>query len=69
MGFFFLLAGYFTPRSLERKGYGHFLCDRFLRLGLPAAGVWPDPGTADRGDGSMSQRDTVSGERSSGSAA
>jgi peptidoglycan/LPS O-acetylase OafA/YrhL len=35
MGFFFLLAGYFTPRSLERKGYGHFLCDRFLRLGLP----------------------------------
>ena len=23
MGFFFLLAGYFTPRSLERKGYGH----------------------------------------------
>jgi peptidoglycan/LPS O-acetylase OafA/YrhL len=35
MGFFFLLAGYFTPRSLERKGYGHYLGDRFLRLGLP----------------------------------
>ena len=35
MGFFFLLAGYFTPPSLERKGYGHFLGDRFLRLGLP----------------------------------
>lgn len=35
MGFFFLLAGYFTPRSLERKGYGQFLGDRFLRLGLP----------------------------------
>lgn len=35
MGFFFLLAGYFTPPSLERKGYGRFLCDRFLRLGLP----------------------------------
>lgn len=35
MGFFFLLAGYFTPRSLERKGYGHFLGDRFLRLGGP----------------------------------
>ncbi|MFC5864592.1 acyltransferase [Acidicapsa dinghuensis] len=35
MGFFFLLAGYFTPSSLERKGYGQFLLDRFLRLGLP----------------------------------
>lgn len=35
MGFFFLLAGYFTPRSLERKGYAGFLGDRFLRLGLP----------------------------------
>lgn len=35
MGFFFLLAGYFTPRSLERKGYREFLGDRFLRLGLP----------------------------------
>jgi hypothetical protein len=35
MGFFFLLAGYFTPPSLERKGYAHFLGDRFLRLGLP----------------------------------
>ena len=35
MGFFFLLAGYFTPRSLERKCYASFLKDRFLRLGLP----------------------------------
>jgi peptidoglycan/LPS O-acetylase OafA/YrhL len=35
MGFFFLLAGYFTPASLERKGYGRFIGDRFLRLGLP----------------------------------
>jgi peptidoglycan/LPS O-acetylase OafA/YrhL len=35
MGFFFLLAGYFTPRSLERKGYAAFLKDRFCRLGLP----------------------------------
>lgn len=35
MGFFFLLAGYFTPGSLQRKGYARFLCDRFLRLGLP----------------------------------
>ena len=35
MGFLFLLAGYFTPASLERKGYGRFLGDRFLRFGLP----------------------------------
>lgn len=35
MGFFFLLAGYFTPASLERKGYARFLGDRLLRLGLP----------------------------------
>jgi len=35
MGFFFLLAGYFTPSSLERKGYAKFLGDRFLRLGIP----------------------------------
>jgi peptidoglycan/LPS O-acetylase OafA/YrhL len=35
MGFFFLLAGYFTPASLERKGYARFIGDRFLRLGVP----------------------------------
>lgn len=35
MGFFFLLAGYFTPGSLERKGYARFISDRLLRLGLP----------------------------------
>jgi fucose 4-O-acetylase-like acetyltransferase len=35
MGILFLLAGYFTPGSLERKGYAQFLGDRFLRLGLP----------------------------------
>jgi peptidoglycan/LPS O-acetylase OafA/YrhL len=35
MGFFFLLAGYFTPASLDRKGYGKFILDRFLRLGIP----------------------------------
>jgi len=35
MGFFFLLAGFFTPPSLERKGYPRFILDRFLRLGLP----------------------------------
>ncbi len=35
MGMFFLLAGYFTPTSLARKGTRHFLHDRFLRLGVP----------------------------------
>jgi surface polysaccharide O-acyltransferase-like enzyme len=32
---FFLLAGYFTPRSLERKGSKSFLVDRLIRLGIP----------------------------------
>ena len=32
---FFLLAGYFTPRSFERKGTKSFLLDRFVRLGIP----------------------------------
>src|SRR5579863_4315486 len=35
MGFFFLLAGYFTPASLDRKGYGQFILDRLIRLGIP----------------------------------
>ena len=35
MSAFFLLAGYFTPRSLERKGAGTFLIDRLIRLGIP----------------------------------
>jgi fucose 4-O-acetylase-like acetyltransferase len=35
MGFFFLLAGYFAPASLERKGYTRFIGDRLLRLGVP----------------------------------
>ncbi len=35
MGFFFLLAGYFTPSSFDRKGGAAFLKDRLLRLGLP----------------------------------
>jgi peptidoglycan/LPS O-acetylase OafA/YrhL len=48
MGFFFMLAGYFTPRSLERKGYARFIGDRFLRLGLPllAFGLVVGPVTA-----------------------
>ncbi len=35
MGAFFLLAGYFTPGSYERKGPGSFVRDRLLRLGIP----------------------------------
>ena len=35
MGAFFLLAGYFTPGSYDRKGPGLFLKDRLLRLGIP----------------------------------
>lgn len=35
MGLLFLVAGYFTPRSYDRKGAGPFLIDRLKRLGLP----------------------------------
>src|ERR1700744_4337737 len=36
MGFMFLLAGYFVPAAYDRKGFGRFLADRCLRLGVPA---------------------------------
>jgi len=32
---FFLLAGYFTPGSYDRKGSGSFLKERLIRLGIP----------------------------------
>ena len=32
---FFLIAGYFTPGSYDRKGFGSFLGRRLLRLGIP----------------------------------
>jgi len=35
MGFFFLIAGYFTPGSYDRKGGASFVRDRLVRLGLP----------------------------------
>lgn len=35
MGFFFLIAGYFTPVSLRRKGMGGFVRGRLVRLGIP----------------------------------
>ena len=37
MGLFFLMAGYFTPGALDRKGRSAFLSDRFRRLGIPLA--------------------------------
>ena len=35
MGFFFLLACYYTPNSFDRKSAWPFLADRLRRLGLP----------------------------------
>ena len=35
MGIFFLIAGYFTPGSYDRKGFKSFLQDRLVRLGIP----------------------------------
>ncbi|MCH5583652.1 acyltransferase family protein [Shimazuella sp. AN120528] len=35
MGFFFFLAGYFTPFSLDRKKPRLFIKDRLIRLGIP----------------------------------
>ncbi|UCC19003.1 MAG: acyltransferase family protein [Promethearchaeota archaeon] len=35
MGLFFLLGGYFTPKSYDRKGMGSFWKERIIRLGIP----------------------------------
>ena len=35
MGVLFLIAGYFTPGSYDRKGTGHFIKGRLTRLGIP----------------------------------
>jgi fucose 4-O-acetylase-like acetyltransferase len=35
MADFFLLSGYFTPSSYDRKGSLKYLKDRFIRLGIP----------------------------------
>lgn len=35
MGFFFLLAGYFTPAAYDRKGPRTYFIDRVVRLGIP----------------------------------
>lgn len=36
MGLLFLVAGYFVPGAFYRKGFGNFLNDRALRLGIPS---------------------------------
>jgi peptidoglycan/LPS O-acetylase OafA/YrhL len=38
MSLFFLIAGYFMPYVVDRKGTGQYLGDRFRRLGLPILG-------------------------------
>ncbi|MFC1490655.1 acyltransferase family protein [Candidatus Latescibacterota bacterium] len=35
LGLFFMISGYFTAASYERKGARKFIKDRFLRLGIP----------------------------------
>ncbi|KYK37852.1 MAG: hypothetical protein AYK18_01370 [Theionarchaea archaeon DG-70] len=35
LGLFFMISGYFTPGSYDRKGSATFLKDRFLRVGVP----------------------------------
>lgn len=35
MGVLFLISGYFTPGSYDRKGAFKFLKDRLIRLGIP----------------------------------
>jgi peptidoglycan/LPS O-acetylase OafA/YrhL len=35
LSFFFLLSGYFVPRSYDKKGPKKFLKDRLIRLGIP----------------------------------
>ncbi len=36
MGLLFLIAGYFVPGAFDRKGFGRFLRDRAVRLGVPS---------------------------------
>lgn len=35
MGLFYMIAGYFTPRTYDRKGAWRFTGDRLVRLGIP----------------------------------
>jgi hypothetical protein len=58
MGMFFLLAGYFTPASLARKGTRGFVRDRLLRLGVPllAFGLFLGPLTVALAGAASGQR-------------
>ena len=35
MSLFLLISAYFVPGSYDRKGAGHFVKDRLIRLGIP----------------------------------
>jgi glucans biosynthesis protein C len=35
MGLLFLIAGYFIPGAYDKKGFGRFIKDRLIRLGIP----------------------------------
>ncbi|WP_413250152.1 acyltransferase family protein [Sinomonas flava] len=37
LGLLFLIAGFFTPRSCDRKGARRFLRERWVRIGIPLA--------------------------------
>ena len=37
LGCFFMISGYFTPGSLDRKGTLDFMKDRLIRIGIPLA--------------------------------
>ena len=58
MGFFFLLAGYFTPPSLERKGLCTISGRQVPAAGLAAAGihVYSRPAHGGAGYGGRGQR-------------
>ena len=35
LSFFYMLSGYFVPRSYDKKGPVKFIKDRLIRLGIP----------------------------------
>ncbi len=37
MGFMFFIAGIFVPKAYDKKGFGRFVTDRAIRLGIPTA--------------------------------
>ncbi len=59
MGLFFFLAGYYTPKSFDRKGFAWFVGDRWTRPRNPPS---PRRG-ADRAAGELDATHAVSGHR------